>query len=99
MTGKREIVAQAIYAEYCRRATAAFKGSNFKPAAWEDLAESSRNDYRKTADAVFKELYTPTQGMIAAGAFKHSGAVGGPGDEWAEVGKIWRAMVHQAAIP
>lgn len=99
MTSKRETVAGAIYAEYCRRMHAVNGWEGIKSPAWEDLAESSRNDYRMTADAVFKELYTPTDAMIGAGAFKHSGAVGGPGDEWGEVSKIWRAMVHEAAKP
>lgn len=70
MTSKRETVAAAIYAEYCRRMHAVNGWEGIKSPAWEDLAESSRNDYRMTADVVFMELRNPTPKMILAGRKK-----------------------------
>lgn len=70
MTSKRETVAAAIYVEYCRRMHAVNGWEGIKSPAWEDLAESSRNDYRMTADAVFMELRNPTREMIVAGRRK-----------------------------
>lgn len=57
----------AVYAEYCRRMNAVVGWEGIKPPAWEGLAESSRNDYRMTVDAVLKELRNPTDAMVKAG--------------------------------
>lgn len=70
MTSKREQLAMAVYAEYCRRMNAVVGWEGIKPPAWEGLAESSRNDYRMTVDVVLNELREPTREMIVAGRRK-----------------------------
>lgn len=66
---------------------------------WEAMSEVSRQDYASRVEAVLDAISSPTEEMIGAGVFKHSGTGNGPDDAAADVSKIWRAMLWEARKP